>query len=252
MPDLKLGSNWKSCGYLYDMRRWAHGNGRINFGFCKGDDNFGGCRRKELDDFCKSLGKQMNLVMYRMQDTENLRMRIRERNRASVRDKARNEEVREKYHMDRLEKNRKWRDKKLGKGTEDEDEKEMDENEKRKEKNREWREKRSCKDKIEEEVSETSSLSSNSRFDMLMKQISQQLLCSICDSELDTKILQCEEGHGVCSLCREKQESPACALCDGEFIGRNKALEELAKFINRGMVDNEVEFEENVREIEIK
>ena len=77
MPDLKLGSNWKSCGYHSDMRRFAHGNPRvgawitatksltlpqINFSFCKGDDNYGGIQRKELDDFCKSLGKTMNLV----------------------------------------------------------------------------------------------------------------------------------------------------------------------------------------------
>ena len=48
---------------------------QINFGWCKGDDNFGGRQRKELDDFTKSLGKQMNLVMYRMQDTENVRFR---------------------------------------------------------------------------------------------------------------------------------------------------------------------------------
>ena len=38
---------------------------QINFGFSKGDDNYGGVKRKELDDFCKSLGKQMNLVLYR-------------------------------------------------------------------------------------------------------------------------------------------------------------------------------------------
>ena len=82
--NLKLGSNWKACGYLYDMRRWDHGNSRvnigfvelflrplslpqINFGFCKGDDNYGGVKRKELDDFLKSLGKSYNLVLYRMQ-----------------------------------------------------------------------------------------------------------------------------------------------------------------------------------------
>ena len=35
---------------------------QINFSFCKGDDNYGGIQRKELDDFCKSLGKTMNLV----------------------------------------------------------------------------------------------------------------------------------------------------------------------------------------------
>ena len=85
--NLKLGSNWKACGYLYDMRRWDHGNSRvnigfvelflrplslpqINFGFCKGDDNYGGVKRKELDDFLKSLGKSYNLVLYRMQVTQ--------------------------------------------------------------------------------------------------------------------------------------------------------------------------------------
>ena len=36
---------------------------QLGFGFCKGDDNFGGGRRKELDDFTLSLGKQMNLVL---------------------------------------------------------------------------------------------------------------------------------------------------------------------------------------------
>ena len=46
---------------------------QIGFGFCKGDDNFGGQRRKELDDFTKSLGKQMNLVLKRMEDTERIR-----------------------------------------------------------------------------------------------------------------------------------------------------------------------------------
>ena len=41
-------------------------NLQLGFGFCKGDDNFGGGRRKELDDFTLSLGKQMNLVITMM------------------------------------------------------------------------------------------------------------------------------------------------------------------------------------------
>ena len=47
---------------------------QLNFGFCKGDDNFGGRKRKELDDFLKSLGKQMNLVMYRWVLLSSIRM----------------------------------------------------------------------------------------------------------------------------------------------------------------------------------
>merc|ERR1711970_905037 len=95
MP-LKLGSNWKSCGIGTEMRRWDNGNGRINF------------------DFCKSLGKQMNLVMYRMEYTERVRTKLREDRRRAVREKAEMEEQREKTQMERIEKNRKWREKKSG------------------------------------------------------------------------------------------------------------------------------------------
>ena len=105
MP-LKLGSNWKSVGIGTDMRRLAPGNSRVrrqvwfehngitslplqtNFGFCKGDDNFGGRKRKELDDFLKSLGKQMTLKMYRLEDTERVRMKLREDRRREVRERA--------------------------------------------------------------------------------------------------------------------------------------------------------------------
>ena len=69
---------------------------QINFGWCKGDDNFGGRQRKELDDFTKSLGKQMTLVMYRMQDTENVRMRLREESRRRLREKFEKEEAEDK------------------------------------------------------------------------------------------------------------------------------------------------------------
>ena len=82
---------------------------QINFGFCKGDDNFGGRKRKELDDFCKSLGKQMNLVMYRMEYTERIRTKIKEEKRREVREKADKEELKEKIQMERIERNRKWR-----------------------------------------------------------------------------------------------------------------------------------------------
>ena len=67
--------------------------------WCSGDDNFGGGRRKELDDFTKSLGKQMTLVMYRMQDTENVRMRLREEGRRRVREKFEKEEAEDKARV---------------------------------------------------------------------------------------------------------------------------------------------------------
>merc|ERR1719318_1540079 len=139
--NLKLGSNWKSCGVGAEMRRWDHGNGRINFGFCKGDDNFGGRKRKELDDFTKSLGKQMNLVLYRMEDTERVRYQLRERRRQEMREKAAREEEKEKKQVERMERNRKWRERKNGeeKLGSIAEERILDEKEERKQKNIEWR-----------------------------------------------------------------------------------------------------------------
>ena len=98
----KMGP-WKWKGkYLlvYKMSQNKDLQIQIGFGFCKGDDNFGGRKRKELDDFCKSLGKQMNLVMYRMEDTERLRTKLREDWRMAVREKSEMEELKEKSQLD--------------------------------------------------------------------------------------------------------------------------------------------------------
>lgn len=247
MPDLKLGSNWKSCGYLFDMRRWSHGNARINFGFCKGDDNFGGGRRKNLDDFCKSLGKQMNLVMYRMADTENLRMKLRERTRSQIREKATREEEREKAQIERLERNRKWREKKVGKGGEEDgaEEKELDEKEKRKEKNKEWREKRNSRDGLDK-VAEKNNGEKLTRFGILVQQLVTELQCPFCEEEMapPTTVWQCEEGHNLCNKCRELEDMQTCPLCEAEFLGRNLALERMALLL-LAEEDVEEETEEN-------
>ena len=55
----------------------------------------------------------MTLTMYRMEDTERVRMKIREDRRREVREKAEREEEMEKIKEERLEKNRKWREKKV-------------------------------------------------------------------------------------------------------------------------------------------
>ena len=41
-----------------------------------------------MDDFLKSLGKQMTLKMYRLEDTERVRMKLREDRRREVRERA--------------------------------------------------------------------------------------------------------------------------------------------------------------------
>ena len=174
---------------------------QINFGFCKGDDNFGGRKRKELDDFLKSLGKSMNLVMYRMQDTERVRTKLREDRRQALRTNAEREEEREKMQMERLERNRKWREKKLGTDNLDDipEEKVLDEKEERRLKNKEWREKREnrgkCEEKTQEKVQEKQ---------LLSKLILPELHCQNCHELLapPSIILQCEDLHKTCHGCQ--------------------------------------------------
>ena len=76
----------------------------------------------------------MNLVMYRMEDTERIRTKLRENRRRAVREKAEMEELKEKSQMERIEQNKKWREKKFGpEKLEDIDEdKVLDEKEQRK------------------------------------------------------------------------------------------------------------------------
>lgn len=237
--NLKLGSNWKSCGIGIDMRRWAHGNPRINFGWCKGDDNFGGRQRKELDDFTKSLGKQMNLVMYRMQDTENVRFRLRERKRQEVRDKFEKEEREDKLRMERLERNKKWRQRKEGTEDLEDEEKELDDNEKRKLKNREWRLKR---ESPEGSIDATMDPLANLPAPRLLDLVLVQLQCDSCQREMGppVSIVQCSTGHNVCRLCYDEHDVKTCSLCSSEFVGSNSALMKVAQMI----------FEERFRNLE--
>jgi len=243
MP-LKLGSNWKSCGIGTEMRRWDHGNGRINFGFCKGDDNFGGRKRKELDDFCKSLGKQMNLVMYRMEYTERVRTKLREDRRRAVREKAEMEEQREKTQMERIEKNRKWREKKSGaeKLNDDLDDKALDEKEERKMKNKEWREKR---ESLRYGNSNTSEKDDTLGLKGLSNLILTELHCPFCHEEMcpPKKVFQCVDGHNLCEKCRSRDDMKACPLCMAHFSGRNAAVEKVAAllFLKCGFDDQEQE-----------
>jgi len=245
------------------MRRWDHGNGRINFGFCKGDDNFGGRKRKELDDFCKSLGKQMNLVMYRMEYTERVRTKLREDRRRAVREKAEMEEQREKTQMERIEKNRKWREKKSGaeKLNDDLDDKVLDEKEERKMKNKEWREKR---ESLRYGNSNTTEKEDTLALKGLSNLILTELHCPFCHEEMcpPKKVYQCVDGHNLCEKCRSRDDMKeslnhsyslpsiilyllfqACPLCMAHFSGRNAAVEKVAAllFLNCGFDDQEQE-----------
>merc|ERR1712059_98386 len=245
MPDLKLGSNWKSCGYHYDMRRFNHGNSRINFGFSKGDDNYGGLKRKELDDFCKSLGKTMNLVMYRMQDTENLRMKLRERRRMEDREKAAKAETRDRAVFERMERNRRWREYRekepslysikedvslkpmspmMPRGAKTTIVKKVDpEKEDRRMKNRTWRETREgSKDSDGKEMGIT-------------VRLMPELICSSCQDGMvspdQVETYHCEQRHNMCWRCWNQVEKEVCPVCSSDMMGRNCALEQVAALL---------------------
>jgi hypothetical protein len=160
-------------------------------------------KEKELDDFTKSLGKQMNLVMYRMEDTERVRYQLRERRRQEVREKAARDEEKEKNQMERMERNRNWRERKNGEenlGSISE-ERILDEKEERKQKNIEWRKRKESRNtsfqmcEYGRETSESLSLAS-----FLLP----LLECPYCQEEMSPPaiIYQCREGHNLCTKCK--------------------------------------------------
>ena len=117
-----------------------------------------------------------------------------------MRTKAEREEEREKAQMERLERNRKWREKKLGtENLEDiPEEKVLDEKEERRLKNKEWREKREnggkCEENTPEKVQEKQ---------LLSNLILPELHCQNCHELLAPQsiILQCEDLHKKCIGC---------------------------------------------------
>ena len=149
----------------------------------------------------------MNLVMYRMQDTERVRTKLREDRRRAIREKAEMEEQREKSQMERIERNKKWREKNFGKEKlEDiEEDKVLDEKEQRKNKNKEWRVKR--------ENSRNGTPIIEKKANTVTKQglqnmVLTELLCPFCHEEMcpPTKVYQCEDGHNLCDKCKDRDD----------------------------------------------
>ena len=145
----------------------------------------------------------MSLTLYRMEDTERVRYQIRERRRQEVWDKAAREEEKEKKQIEMIERNRKWREKKIGTECLNSiaEEKMLDEKEQRKQKNIEWRkrkESRSCSYQMSEYGRRTAESSSLSSFLLPL------LECPYCQEEMHppAQIYQCKEGHSLCSKCK--------------------------------------------------
>ena len=152
----------------------------------------------------------MNLVLYRMEDTERVRYKLREKRRRELRETAERQEEKEKQQMERIERNKKWRDRKNNGGENLNEqgrniEKKKDEKKQvQREKNMEWRRRRfSCGDDvysgpaagIQHRQKEHVNLSSR---------LQVEIECPYCQAEMfpPTKIFQCGEGHNLCQTCK--------------------------------------------------
>ena len=142
----------------------------------------------------------MNIVMYRMEDTERVRYQIRERRRREVRAKAAREEEYEKKEIERLDRNRKWREGRNGQETPNQTTvcKALDEQEERKQRNKEWRrrkESRLFSFQMCQYQKETPSLAS------LLSCLCECLHCGV-ELSPPSCVYQCREGHNLCWKCR--------------------------------------------------
>ena len=152
----------------------------------------------------------MNLVMYRMEDTERVRYKLRERRRQEIREKAAKEEETEKKQMERMEMNRKWRERKHGKECieQNQENKIQNEKEERRLKNKEWREKR------ENTILKESKLNIHNNHKCMLPsasletQLLPSLECPYCQVEMSppTKIFQCSQAHNLCDKCKSLRQ----------------------------------------------
>ena len=139
---------------------------------------------------------------------------------------------------ERLERNRKWREKKEGREILDDEEKELDENEKRKLKNREWRLKREREGVDVGEVREGREVR-EVRGPALLAGLLSQLCCagcalSLCEGGGGGRIWQCQGGHNVCWQCRGLGGLSLCPLCSQPVLGLNTSLMAVAEIIVGG------------------
>ena len=136
-----------------------------------------------------------------------------------------------------MERNRKWRERKEGREILEDEEKELDEKEKRKLKNREWRLRRErAEDGCEEEGEKVETVLRP----VVMAGLLAELNCAGCQQEmLEQEIWQCQEGHNLCSICRDTQDhnplaSVLCPLCSEPLLGLNYALMAVAQILSGG------------------
>ena len=150
----------------------------------------------------------MTLKMYRMEDTERVRMKLREDRRKEVRDKFDREEELEKMREERMMKNKKWREKKFGsEHLSVEENTKLSDKEQRILNNRRWRESRERNERlVDNDKSEPQS--SSVMINRLEMEVLTELICSFCQAVMGppTLIYQCSEGHTLCQHCNARQD----------------------------------------------
>ena len=96
------------------------------------------------------------------------------------------------------------------------------------EKNKAWREKReeTRNRKIEEQEA---ILCPDDHIEEALKN---ELKCPVCDGQMmpPYPIFQCEDGHVLCSSCRELP-TEVCPTCMGPIIGRNILVENISAIV---------------------
>ena len=156
--------------------------------------------------------------MYRMEYTERIRTKIREEKRREVREKADKEESKEKMQIERIKRNRKWRERKVGKEKLKDvlEDQILDEKEQRKIKNIEWRERRKKNQDADTEKRENEMVGLNQN---LKSMILNELLCPFCHEEMSppTRVFQCKDGHNLCEKCKIRDDIKVHGLYLNKF-----------------------------------
>ena len=134
-----------------------------------------------MDDFNKSLGKQMNLVLKRMEMTERVRSKLREKRREEALIEEDKMSYKKQIEFDRIEKNREWRQRKISEGT---------------------------VSNGFEHLRQTLGDSPVGGAVCLEWMVRSELLCSSCHLSMcpPSKIYQCAECHNLCQDCKYRMD----------------------------------------------
>ena len=159
-----------------------------------------------MDDFTKSLGKQMNLVLKRMEMTERVRTKLRDQRRQEALMEEEKMKNKKQMEFERIEKNREWRQKKISEGT---------------------------VSNGFDDLRVTLGCTPVGLGRCLEWMVRSELLCCSCQGEMfpPAKIYQCAECHNICQDCKYGLGIKTCPICTLCVMGRNIAAENMSAIV---------------------